>query len=440
MLHLTWPSLACQHRFGVVRAEGISLLLWGTGGKGPGKGGARERNGTRAFHGAAARESFFASELTFRVHGGCARRVGWRTNSACLRERLLATVEWISTASVLHNSSNMPNLCVRSAAIVFLVVAFQFASKALGQQSPGGKPPMLVTWFGPGGIPLPDPAQGWKPEMLTVYDNITRPVAQYSKGDSGITVSFILFENASGKPDAQGCRDDAIAPIVKNEGNAISKRVDGELKNTPGETLATTSYLLDMVGGHRQHDLFGFAGNAKTCAEIHVSTVIETPTQDEKMQALVVDFRPDLGYRPNSFDYFILGSLLFKNSPGLAAPYYKEALNTMPNNPSLLTPRRVATDRLVMSLGMSGDLKNSRAVAEIAIKNDPDYPINYYNLACADAEEGNTNAARIHLQQAFDRRANLKGESMPDPTKDDSILKLKKDQEFWKFVLSLPKD
>jgi hypothetical protein len=89
---------------------------------------------------------------------------------------------------------------------------------------------------------------------------------------------------------------------------------------------------------------------------------------------------------------------------------------------------------------MSGDLKNSRAVAEIAIKNDPDYPINYYNLACADAEEGNTNAARVHLQQAFDRRANLKGESMPDPTKDNSILKLKKDQEFWKFVLSLPKN
>jgi len=46
----------------------------------------------------------------------------------------------------------------------------------------------------------------------------------------------------------------------------------------------------------------------------------------------------------------------------------------------------------------------------------------------------------MHLQQAFDRRANvLKGESMPDPTKDDSILKLKKDKAFWAFVLTLPK-
>ena len=91
-------------------------------------------------------------------------------------------------------------------------------------------------------------------------------------------------------------------------------------------------------------------------------------------------------------------------------------------------------------LGMSGDLKDSRAVAEDAIAADPEYPVNYYNLACMDAEQGDAAGAKMHLQQAFDRRANvLKGESMPDPTKDDSILKLKKDKAFWAFVLTLPK-
>jgi len=94
-----------------------------------------------------------------------------------------------------------------------------------------------------------------------------------------------------------------------------------------------------------------------------------------------------------------------------------------------------------MSLGMSGDAKNSRAVAEKAIAADPDYPINYYNLACADAEQGNAIDAKTHLQQAFDRRANvLKGESMPNPTKDDSLLTLKKDKAFWAFVLALSKN
>jgi hypothetical protein len=34
----------------------------------------------------------------------------------------------------------------------------------------------------------------------------------------------------------------------------------------------------------------------------------------------------------------------------------------------------------------------------------------------------------------------LKGESMPVPSKDDSILKLKNDKAFWAFVQALPKD
>jgi hypothetical protein len=89
---------------------------------------------------------------------------------------------------------------------------------------------------------------------------------------------------------------------------------------------------------------------------------------------------------------------------------------------------------------LSGNIKDSRVVAEKAIAIDPDYPINYYNMACMDAEQGNATGAKQHLQQAFDRRANvLKGESMPDPTKDDSILKLKKDKAFWAFVLTLTK-
>lgn len=300
---------------------------------------------------------------------------------------------------------------------------------------------MLVTWFGAGAIALPTGA-GWKPEMLTVYDNDTRPVAQYSK-ESSLTVSFILFENLSGLPSAAGCRKDVIDPILEHDAKLISKRVDGEAKSTSGETLATTSYLLDMsmAGGHHQRNLFGFAGTAKTCAEIHISSVVEIPSEEDVMKAVLADFHPDLTYKPSATDYFRLASVLFNKSPGLAAPYYKASLDAMPNEASYLRPRRVTIDQLVMALGMSGDMKDSRAVAENAIAADPDYPINYYNLACADAEQGNATAAKTHLQQAFDRRANvLKGESMPDPAKEDSILKLKKDSAFWAFVLALPKN
>ena len=91
-----------------------------------------------------------------------------------------------------------------------------------------------------------------------------------------------------------------------------------------------------------------------------------------------------------------------------------------------------------MSLGISGSIKESRAVLESAIKDDPDYPLNYYNLACADAEQGDATGAKVHLQQAFERKNNtLKGESLPDPTKDDSLLKLKKNKEFWQSASSI---
>ncbi len=338
------------------------------------------------------------------------------------------------------NMVRMPRLPLLAAAILLtpLLSTTQSATQSPTPAAP--RPLMLITWFGPGAIALPN-GPDWKPQSLTVYDKGTRPVAQLTHGD--VAASFIVFENQSGTPTAQGCRADAIEPIVKGMGKQLSKRVDSDLQSTSGDTLATTTYLVDMAAvapGHHQRDSFAFAGNAKTCAEIHVSTVLETTEAQAALTALLTSFHPDLTYQPTAMDYFRLANNLFKPSPASAAPYYKSALDALPDGAETLTPRRIITDQLVMSLGMAGDLKNSRAVAELAAKSDPDYPLNYYNLACADAEAGNAADAKAHLQQAFDRRANvLKGESLPDPTKDDSLLKLKKNKDFWTFVESLPK-
>lgn len=300
-------------------------------------------------------------------------------------------------------------------------------------------PSVLVTWFGPGAIPLPK-GPDWKLEKFNAYDGGRRPVMQYQKG-ADLAVSYILFENLSGNPMAKGCRDDAIAPIIQQNAKGISQRTDGEMKNAAGETLATTSFLVDIVPGHHQRNLYGFAGNAKICAEIHVSTVIETPAEENSVKDVLADFHPDLNYQPTAPDLFWPGSQLFKDSPSLAVPYLKATLDAIPNGSQFLTVRRVTTDLLVIALGISGDMIESRTLAEKAIASDPDYPINYYNLACIDAEQGNAKGAKEHLKLAFDRRANvLDGESMPDPTKDDSILKLKSNAEFWAFVESLPRN
>ena len=129
-----------------------------------------------------------------------------------------------------------------------------------------------------------------------------------------------------------------------------------------------------------------------------------------------------------------------------AAPIFEAALSKINDNDAgpfrnARTTRRVITDQAGMSYGISGDIAKARTIFEKAIAEDPDYPLYYYNLACADADEKKLADARRHLQQAFARKANvISGESMPDPTKDDSFLPYRNNKEFWTFLESLPAD
>jgi tetratricopeptide (TPR) repeat protein len=308
------------------------------------------------------------------------------------------------------------------------------------KSSPKNTPRMLVTWYGTGGIALPTPPE-WKLGLLTAYHNGAQPVAEFKNQKTDVIASFIIVENRSGKPTSDGCRNDAMGGILKDLGAIISNQVDDERDDGHGGKFATSSHLTQLKGGGHNHDIFAFSGNATTCTEIHVSTVSGKPDEDKRLSAALAEFHPDLSYRPNSSDYFALASAFYNESPMLAAPFYDASLKSMPGNaqdPDFITPRRMATDRIVIALGMSGNLKDSREFAERAIKSDPGYPLNYYNLACADAEQGNAKDAKLHLQQAFDRKTNvIPGEHLPEPTKDDAILKLKKDKDFWTFVQTL---
>jgi hypothetical protein len=317
--------------------------------------------------------------------------------------------------------------------------------KVIAQQSDARKPIMLVTPSGTGAIVLPI-GSNWKPESLNADVNGTGLVAQLST-INGLKAQFIVFKNDTGQATAQSCRFATMALLSHRiealAGLGMPEPIDGEMKDSFGNTVATARYTANssaLLGPvHRNENIFAFAGNATFCGEMHLWGESDGSAQaDANMKAALADFHPDLNYQPVASDYFTLASFLFKKSPKLAAKYYKSSLDAMPLDVSYKNPRRIATDQLEMSLSMSGDLKNSRAIAQQAIANDPDYPINYYNLACADAEQRDAANAKIHLQQAFDRRANtIKGEVMPDPTKDDSILKLKKDKTFWAFVETL---
>jgi tetratricopeptide (TPR) repeat protein len=312
--------------------------------------------------------------------------------------------------------------------------------RMLDQPAPAKAPKMLVTWYGAGGIPLPASAD-WHLVLFTAYDNAGRPLAQFHNERTGATVSFLIFENQSGTPSSEGCRKDVMDAIEKGEAKLISGSTTGDMPDGNGSKFATASHFTHLAGKVSNHDVFAFAGSAKTCAEVHASVLSGKPDEDKNLNDALALFHPDLSYQPAWQDYVIQGTLFYKQSPMMGAPFYDAAVKHMPAgtaDPEIINARRIATDQIVIALGMSGQVQQARAYAEHAIKLDPDYPLNYYNLACADAEEGKAADAKAHLRQAFDHKANvIQGESMPDPAKDDSILKLRNNKDFWTFVQTL---
>jgi hypothetical protein len=325
--------------------------------------------------------------------------------------------------------------------LVLLSSSFNYAQEATNR-----KPLNLIVPNGKGRIIIPAPDNEVHWQGVTLYDQGTRPVFLTKNVSKNLVVSYALFPNETGSSSPAICRDDVVSAgtrsLSPSPGVADIKQVK-KADHAPisGQQIATGSFFVSSVAGAEveQQNLYAVAASPTLCAEIHISKALFKPVDEPLLAAQVEALTFDPDYTPSMMDYFTLGSIFYNVTKSFesAAVYYQRALDTLPSD-SPLKLRRVITDQLAMSYGISGQIKQSRAVNEDAIRTDPDYPLYYYNLACADAEQGDAANARIHLQQAFDRKANtIPGEKLPDPTQDDSILKLKKNKEFWTFVQNL---
>jgi hypothetical protein len=268
------------------------------------------------------------------------------------------------------------------------------------------------------------------------------PVFEFVRHSAGdLDVTYALTPNPSGVPDPRKCRDRSptLFSVLLN-----GKQREEQLKNidttSAGRPYTTVSFLHTSPGSSTpEKEVFGFFATPSTCAKIRVVKPSYLPADDQAIESILKDFTFEPAYLPTSKDYLLIANAYFRvgRSPVSAAVYYQRALDTLPVD-APINARRVIVDQLAMSYGMSGQIKQSRTVNQAAIQTDPDYPLYYYNLACADAEQGKAGDAKVHLQQAFDRKANvLPGEHLPDPTTDDSLLKLKTNKEFWAFVQTL---
>jgi tetratricopeptide (TPR) repeat protein len=261
--------------------------------------------------------------------------------------------------------------------------------------------------------------------------------------DSSGHLSFLgflfLFPEQAPMTSAK-CRDGVIEP-EKKENKSMQVLNTTEIAEPNALPVTVVDYTERGDDGNTGYMVRGFVATADICGDLEFYGDQPIHAADPNLHRIFANFRLDPNYVPQFVDVFLYAQILYDTHRFAAAgPFFEEALVKLKTAPDqdVKTMTRVLTDQAGMSYGISGNIAKSRSIFEQAIVSDPDYPMYYYNLACADAQEHKLDDARRYLQQAFDRKANvIHGESMPDPTQDDSFTPYRDNKQFWSFVESL---
>jgi hypothetical protein len=285
----------------------------------------------------------------------------------------------------------------------------------------------------------------WSAEGFKIIESSAKPGGteiglRGQDASGGFTFLGFLFLFPEKAPlTSAKCLDGVVGPEKKSSPSL--KIVGNEEMNRSGNLpVSLVSYTAKGEDGKTLYTVRGFVANGDVCGDLEIYSYTPLSLQDSNLRKIFSSFQLNEKYAPQFKDLFLYAQILYQHRMyGPAAPVYEKALAKLNDDPgSTQTMKRVLTDQAGMSYGMSGNIAKARAIFENAVAADPDYPLYYYNLACADAEEKNLAGAKKHLQEAFDRKANaIPGEGMPDPTQDDSFLPYRNNKEFWTFVQGL---
>ena len=150
------------------------------------------------------------------------------------------------------------------------------------------------------------------------------------------------------------------------------------------------TYTVNDAGGRTLYIVRGFVAAGDMCGDLELYGNASVTSEDQDVKKILASYQLDENYVPKFNDVLLYAQILYNAQMyKAAAPVFEMALTKVGENPgpSAKTMRRVVTDQAGMSYGMSGDIAKARAIFEKASEEDPDYPMYYYNLACADAEE-----------------------------------------------------
>jgi tetratricopeptide (TPR) repeat protein len=284
-------------------------------------------------------------------------------------------------------------------------------------------------------------AEGFKVVQSSAKPNGAEVGIRAIEGSSQFTLLGFLFLFPEQAPMTSAkCRDGVLEP-AKRSNPTIKIAASTQMARSDGPPVELVSYVGQGKDGKLVYSIRGFLAMNDICGDLEIYGSDVSVISDPNLKKIWESYRFDPNYSPQFSDVSQYAEILYQNHMyQAAAPAFEQALTKLKDdkNKDQLMWQRVTTDQAGLAYGLAGNIPKARAIFEAAVAKDPDYPMYYYNLACADAEEKKLTDARNHLQQAFARKANvIRGETMPDPTKDDSFLPYRGNKEFWSFVESL---
>lgn len=285
----------------------------------------------------------------------------------------------------------------------------------------------------------------WSIDGFKIIENSAKPngreLGVRGRDASGkVTFLGFLFLAPEAIPMTSAkCRDAAITKEKKTNKTLKIVRTS-EIPRPGGLPVALVAHTTANRDGSTTYRVRGFVATDDICGDLEFYSSKPISNEDAELKKAFLTYRLDTNYTPQLSDVALYAQVLFLHHDyRAAAPIFEKGLAMVPSDgapfKSATYARRVMRDQAGMSYGISGDFAKARSIFEKETAEDPDYPMYYYNLACADAGENKLSDARIDLQKAFDRKANVNpGETMPIPTEDDSFLPYKGNKEFWAFL------
>jgi tetratricopeptide (TPR) repeat protein len=242
---------------------------------------------------------------------------------------------------------------------------------------------------------------------------------------NGLTVTIAIMPVMDASTQVY-LRDELLGQLRKD-----LKLSNVALSNNAGR--AGLAYDLNDPGMAHQHNHFVLFAHDGTWIRAHASKVSATPADAALFSSWAASLVINARYRPSSAELMGYGSMLFaaKRYPE-AIPFMNDALELEKKQP-VLVPEAwlVLVDNLGMAYGLTGDNAKARTIFSYGISRRPTYPMFYYNLACALADDGDLEGALHNLRLTVQYRANmLPGEKLPNPLTDSSFKPFRADKRF----------